>query len=106
MGRSGALRQRIEIWRKVVDKNEYGEYTETWQFHTYIRAYVYHKSGFETISNEEIFDAIKLRIQIRNQADVQEMDRIKYFGKMYQIDFIQPDDIGRWLMLHCSKLNE
>jgi len=106
MGRSGALQLKLEIWRKEVIKNDYGEYTETWVFHKPIRAYVYRNAGRQVIDNEEVFDLIRIRVMVRNQTDVEEMDRIKYAGHFYQIDFIQPDDTRRWLTLHCTKINE
>ena len=106
MSRSGALKHTLELWRKTVAKNSYGENQETWELYKQIRAYVHRRSGSEEVTNDEVFDVIRLNITVRNQVDVQEMDRIKYFGKMYIIEFIQPDDTGRWLNLRCTKLNE
>jgi SPP1 family predicted phage head-tail adaptor len=106
MSRSGALKWYIDLYKKDVGKNQYGEYTESWVFNKKIRAYVFSKSGKQVETNNEIFDSIIINIKIRNQHDIEEMDRIKYNGKFYQIDFIQPDDTRRWLYLKCVRVNE
>jgi len=106
MARSGMLNRRIELWRKVVTKNEYGEYQEDWLFHKYIRAYVFRNTGAQIVDNEEVFDIIRLRLQVRNQSDIIEMDRLKVYDRLYQVDFIQPDDTRRWLNIHCTRINE
>ena len=106
MSRSGALKWFIELYKKDVVKNDYGEYSEQWLHYKDVRAYVFSKKGRQLTDNEEIFDTITIDIKVRNQTDIEEMDRIKYNGKMYQIDFIQPDDTRRWLYLKCERLNE
>jgi len=106
MSRSGALKEIIEWWQKVVTKNEYGELNESWIKVKDVRAYVYHNSGRQVIDNDEVFDEIKLRLRIRKQISIKEQDRIKYNGNFYLIDFIQPDDTHRWLTLHTLRINE
>lgn len=104
--RSGALVRRVELWKKTVTKNSYGEYDEDWNKVKDLRSYTMRKSGRQTEANDEVFDLIRIRIKVRNQHDIAEMDRVKYFGNMYQIDFIQPDQSLRWLVIHCSRINE
>lgn len=104
--RSGALRKRIELWRKTVSKNEFGEYSEEWNLYKYVRAYNHRHYGDQGLDNNEIFDSIHIRIVVRNQTDMTEMDRLFVDGHMYTIDFIQPDDTGRWNQIRCSKINE
>ena len=106
MSRSGALKWFIELYKKEVLKNDYGEYTEQWVFYRNVRAYVFAKKGRQMEDNNEIFDTITIHIKIRRQIDIEEMDRIKYNDKMYQIEFIQPDDTRRWLFLTCVRINE
>ncbi len=106
MERSGALNRTIELWRKTSIKNDYGEYSEEWNLNRHIRAYVHNYIGNKTLTNDEVFSVIRLRITVRNQSDINEMDRLLVFGKFYQIDFIRPDDTNRWLSLRCTRINE
>lgn len=103
--RSGALSKRVELWKKTVENNK-GERTETWSFNKNLRSFTSRKSGKQVIDSDEIFDLIKIRITVRNQHDIREQDRIKYFGNMYYIDFIQPDVTERFLTITCIRLNE
>jgi head-tail adaptor len=106
MERSGSLNRRVELWRKLVSKNTYGEYTESWSFNRYIRSYNHAHLGSQGIDNNEVFDSIRLRLTVRNQTSIVENDRLKVDGKMFIIDFIQPDDTRRWLHIRCSRINE
>jgi SPP1 family predicted phage head-tail adaptor len=104
--RSGQLNRKIELWRKTVTKNEFGEYVTDWQLHSYVRAYVHNHYGNQDLENNEVFDSIKIRITTRRQIDVTEMDRFKINGDMYDITFIQPDDTYRWNHIRCLRINE
>lgn len=106
MARSGILNSRLKIYRKTVTKNSFGEYTETWAFYKYVRAYVHHFTGNQGIDNNEVFDVIKLKISIRKQTDITELDRIEVNDDMYIIEFIQPDYTKRWQELRCTRINE
>jgi SPP1 family predicted phage head-tail adaptor len=104
--RSGMLNKVIELWKKSVTKGDYGEITEAWAFNRNIRAYVHKTSGSQTIENDEVFDFIRLDVSIRNQTNIAEVDRLKINGSMYLIEFIQPDDTDRWLLIRCARINE
>ena len=106
MPRSGILKDKLQIWRKNVIKNEFGEYNEEWYLYYTIRAYIKKKSGREILTNDEVFDTVNLIIQIRNQIDITDMDNVKYKDKMYKVEFIQEDDTGRFLTIKASKINE
>lgn len=104
--RSGAIVRKVELWKKNVTRNSFGEQQEDWYLFKKIRAYTHMRSGRQTIDNDEVFDTIKIRLQVRNQHDIKEFDRIKYQGNMYVIDFIQLDLTTRWLTISCERLNE
>ena len=105
--RSGALVKRVELWKKTVTIDEFGGRVESWTKHKDLKSYTMRKSGKQTEMNDEVFDLIKVRIQVRNQHDIDELDRIKYYGKMFQVDFLQPTDMQeRFLTIHCTRINE
>ena len=106
MARSGMLNRVIELWRKTASKNDYGEREESWQFVRNIRAYTYRATGAQIMDNDEVFDVIHVDVTMRNQTDISENDRLKFDGYFYQIEFIQPDDTKRWLLVKCTRINE
>lgn len=105
--RSGALSKRVELWKKTSTKNEFGALSESWAKSKNLRSYTIRKSGKQTVSNDEAIDINRIRIQVRNQHNIENSDRIKYFNNMYRIDFLQPLDIKEmWLMIYCTRINE
>lgn len=105
--RSGLLNKKVELWRKTVSQSSSGAMTEDWKVLKELKSYTFRKSGRATVINDEAIDINKIRIQVRNQHDIREQDRIKYNGVMYEIYFLQPVDVvERFLMIHCTRLNE
>ena len=104
--RSGAIRKRVELWKKNTSKNKYGEYVETWVYEKPLRAYKGHVRGFQTIQNDEVFDINWIKIFVRNQHDIREQDRIIVNGIKYTIEHIKPDDTERWLHITCKRIND
>lgn len=104
--RSGAISRTVELWKKSVVKNDYGEMAETWNKIKDLRAFVRRRSGRDQINSSENFYEIRIVVEIRNQHDIEEQDRIKYDGNMYMIEFIQPNYTQRWLTLICARINE
>jgi SPP1 family predicted phage head-tail adaptor len=104
--RSGALNKVVSLYKKTTERNTYGELVETWEEQKTFKAYVYMKSGKQTMAHDEVFDLVKIKLQVRNQHDICELDRINYCDKLYQVTFIQPDYTGRWLLIDCERLND
>lgn len=80
---------------------------QSWNKIKSLKCYVHRNSGRETLVNNEVIDITKIRIQLRNQYDIKEQDRIVDNSTLYKIDLIKPLDIKkRFIMLYCSRLNE
>lgn len=107
MGRSGLIVKEVELWRKTVSQNNYGENIQDWSLLSRPRGYVLRKSSKYTTVNDEEMDVDTIRVEIRNQWGVREQDRIKYLGNLYDVYRLQPKDITeRWLIVYCKRLNE
>jgi SPP1 family predicted phage head-tail adaptor len=106
MKRSGTLNTNLGIFRKTVTKNDFGEYSEVWALHKEVRGYIHYNSGSQVIDNNEVFELIKLKITIRKQTDITELDRLEVNGNMYIIEFIQQDYTKRWQEIRCTRINE
>ncbi len=106
MWRSGSITKIIELWRRSGERNDFGELSENWSKIKNIRSRSYVKRGRQTTDSDEEFDTRTIDTTIRNQIDIFETDRLKYYGNFYNIDSIIPDDTERWLRIRASKINE
>lgn len=104
--RSGAITERIELYKNQSIRDEYGGSTDNWVLVSSPRCRVRRKKGREQIVNSEVVDVYTIDIDLRNQWDIKEQDRVKYNGTMFVIDFINPSYYNRWVTLRCSTLSE
>lgn len=104
--RSGAIKRRVELWKKTSTKNEFGEYVEDWIFEKNLRAYRGAVRGYQTILNDEVIDLSWIRIVVRKQHSIEEQDRIVLADKPFQIEHIKPDETERWLTILCKRVND
>lgn len=106
MFRSGRLRRKIQIYRKVVVKNDYGALTETWSLWKTVRGDEMILRGREMIESKEDFDSIKSEFVVRNIHSIRDSDRIKYDGYLYKIDVMKPGYHRRYLTIRATRVNE
>ena len=89
---AGILKKKIEVYRKSVIKNAFGEEVETYtKVHSY-RAGVSHQSTSRTVINSEIQYPYTKFLVVRIYADILEEDIILLDGKYYRISSIEPND--------------
>ena len=89
--RAGLLKEPIEIWRKTLTVNDYGEETEEWNSIYSTRARLLHDGGSRVIDNQQVFYDHAKTFQIREYVPVDDYDRIMWKGKFYRILNIEPD---------------
>lgn len=89
---AGILKKKIEVYRKSVIKNAFGEEVETYtKVHSY-RAGVSHQSTSRTVINSEIQYPYTKFLVVRIYADILEEDIILLDGKYYRISSIELND--------------
>ena len=89
---AGILKKKIEVYRKSVIKNDFGEEVETYtKVHSY-RAGVSHQSTSRTVINSEIQYPYTKFLIVRIYADIIEEDVILLDGKYYRITSIELND--------------
>ena len=89
---AGILKKKIEVYRKSVVKNAFGEEVETYtKVHSY-RAGVSHQSTSRTVINSEIQYPYTKFLVVRIYADILEEDIILLDDKYYRISSIEPND--------------
>lgn len=89
--RAGLLTEPIEIYEKLITRNEFGEEAEQWQLKYSTKARLVHDGGSRVIQNDEVFFAHSKTFQVRDYVPVGEYDKIKWDSKYYRILNIEPD---------------
>lgn len=89
--RAGLLTEPIEIYKKVLTDNQYGEQTEEWVLKYSTKARLVHDGGSRVIQNDEVFFAHTKTFQVRSYVPVEDFDMIKWNSKNYRILNIEPD---------------
>lgn len=86
---SGVLKEIIDVYRKTVVRNDFGEEVESYtKVHSY-RAGVSHQSTRRAVINYEIQYPYTKFLIVRIFADIDENDIILYDNKYYRITSIE-----------------
>lgn len=89
--KAGILREKIELYKPVAVKTDFGNTKIEYQFYKDTRCHVQHNAGNKQDSNNEIFYSNSKNFIVRHYVDVQENMRVKYEGKFYSIESITPN---------------
>lgn len=104
--RSGGMRHTIEIWASTKSSNEYGEHVESWSKVKSTKAQVTKQSGSTNLNNSEVFNMMTIKVEVWNHHGLTEINRIKWKGNLYSIDFIEPSYDERKQVLQCNRINQ
>jgi SPP1 family predicted phage head-tail adaptor len=77
----------IEIQRRTLTQNAFGEFVEVWGLHLTIDGRIRPLNGNERLSADKttLFATHRLYCDV---ADITEVDRVVYQGKIYNIKFV------------------
>lgn len=89
--KAGNLKEKIEIYKPVATKTDFGNNRITYELHYTTRCMVRHDSGNKEETNGEIFHSKNKMFIVRYYVPVQENMRIKYDGDFYSINSIVPN---------------
>lgn len=104
--RAGLLEHVIEIWKPVVVIDEYGEQLQQMQFSRTTRARIIHKSGQQTVTNNEIVYPYLFTFETYRYNDIKEVDEIRYKGQRYNILSVVDDRYKNNKTIECQIINE
>lgn len=104
--RAGLFKEPIEILKNVITKNEFGEDNSEWVSMHKTRARLIHDNGTRTIENGGIFHDYTKTINIHYYVDVNDFDRIKWNGRQYQIQDIEPSDDKSYKTIRMEVIND
>lgn len=104
--KAGNLREKIEIYKPVATKTEYGNNRIDYELHYTTRCMVRHDSGNVQETNGEIFHSKSKMFIVRYYVPIRENMRILYDGSYYSIDSIVPNKYYNNLEITCTLVNE
>ena len=104
--KAGNLKEKIEIYKPVATKTDFGNNRITYELHYTTRCMVRHDSGNKEETNGEIFHSKNKMFIVRYYVPVQENMRIKYEGDFYSIQSIIPNKYYNNLEMYCTLVNE
>lgn len=88
---AGQLTESIEIHSPKIIINEYGEQSTKYYYKCATRARLLHNGGGRQITNNELIYPYIKTLVVRIYVNVDELDHIKWNGKLYKILDITPD---------------
>ena len=100
----GLLRKKIALQSKTRTPDGSGGFTLVWATYATVRAKIDTKPGREQVEADRLSATQMLRAVIRYRADVNEVDRVSFAGKVYQIrSVVNVEFKNKWLELDLEQ---
>lgn len=93
---AGSLNRRIVIQKKSVTYDSYNQPIEAWEDKYMVSAKVINSGGGEFYAAQKVYAETQVLFKIRytkNTKTINEMDRIKYDGRIFEI-IAPPNDVN------------
>lgn len=103
---SGLLKDRISFLQADIDRNSFGEQIQTWKLVYSCRADVRFSKGSRAIQVGEVWNPTSVVITCRRNEKINNRQRIKWEGSLYNIVSINPDVADRSLTIVADLINE
>lgn len=94
---TGKLKHKINIYK--LDENEY------YKFDRSTRANIKYKGGSKNETDESTFFTINALITVQHYINVYPQDRIEYKDDLFEIDFVEPDELKLCQYLSVHKIH-
>ena len=102
--RAGRLRHVIDLQRKSVAANAFGEEVVTWRTYAQVHAAVEAQTDAEALAMHEIHGTATVQIVIRHRRDVRVADRAVLGDRIFEINGVADvDGRGVELQLACTE---
>lgn len=101
----GDLKQRVEILKLDADDNKVGGLrNEEWVVVSKVWAHIHNLSGSERFENSQLQAELTHRITIRYRKDITREYRIRYQGRIFEIDYmVNVDEVNRFLGIYVTE---
>jgi SPP1 family predicted phage head-tail adaptor len=102
--RAGELRQSITIQQATISRNSFGEAVNTWSTVATVWAKVEMVSGTEKVDLQYASALLTHKVTIRALAGVVAKMRIAWHSRLFDINAVLDDNVGRQMVLLCSEV--
>lgn len=101
------LRQcKIEVYKPTRTQNSFGEWDDQWTLFKTYRAGLLAQSMNRNITEDEYYHPQYKEFIVRAYADIDEVDRIKFEGKMYNITSVEINQYFNNKQIKCEIAKE
>lgn len=104
--KSSDLRDRIQIYKQVVETTEFGRTNISYEYKCSCRARVNYLTGTRTMDNEEIFYSVDREFIVRSYVPIEYTDIIKYKGDDWQVLSIDHIHSYNDIVINTTRLND
>lgn len=106
MASAGQFKEIITIYKRTLEKNEYGQEQENYLPYQTTRAKVTYRSGNKTVENDEIVQIYTKTFTIHYYIKIVSTDRIKWNGEYYRILSIDKQQPYNQIVVETEVINE
>lgn len=103
---AGKLNEIITVVKPTISRNSYGASSTSWYDSYVTRASTKQNNGTKDIVNNEVFVHYTVEFEVRYYNQIDELDRIKWNNKLYQIESIVPERLRNRKIIITTLINE
>lgn len=104
--RSGLLQYPIDIYKPIVEKNEFGEQVTIYKKSIHTRARIVYDGGGKTNYEGDITYIYTITFEVRRYHNINEYDHVHYMDKKFQILSVEHNKKEQKQVLVCQLINE
>lgn len=103
---AGKLNETITVVKSTISRNSYGASTISWYDSYVTRASVKQNNGTKDVVNNEVFVHYTVEFEVRYYNQIDELDRIRWNNKLYQIESIVSERLRNRKIIITTLVNE
>ena len=103
---AGKLNETIHIVKPTISRNTYGASSTSWSDSYICRASVKQNNGSRDVVNNEVFTHYTVEFEVRYYNQIDELDRIRWNNKLYQIESIVSERLRNRKIIITTLVNE
>ncbi len=103
---AGKLNETITVVKSINSRNSYGASSTSWYDSYVTRASIKQNNGTKDVVNNEVFVHYTVEFEVRYYNQIDELDRIRWNNKLYQIESIVSERLRNRKIIITTLVNE
>ena len=103
---AGKLNETITVVKSTISRNSYGASSTSWYDSYVTRASIRQNNGTKDVVNNEVFVHYTVEFEVRYYNQIDELDRIRWNNKLYQIESIVSERLRNRKIIITTLVNE